>query len=114
MNWIQFTDLEQFADLKALSHEQFVLIFKHSTMCNVSFDARKHIESTWQAEEMAKVAPYFIDLWAHRNISDAVEEVFGVRHESPQLLLIRNGEVVYHTSHRRIQYPALLEQVGKA
>jgi bacillithiol system protein YtxJ len=60
---------------------------------------------------MATIKPYFLDLISYRSISNAVADSFGIRHESPQLLIIYKGECVYHASHMGISYPGLKMQV---
>jgi len=54
----------------------------------------------------------FLDLLAHRSLSNKIAEQFSVYHESPQVLLIRNGECIYDESHMGISMPELVEQAG--
>ena len=65
----------------------------------------------WKTEDGEKVVPYFLDLIAFRNLSDQIEEIFGVAHESPQVIIIRNGIAVYDNSHLGISYPEIMAQV---
>ncbi len=66
--------------------------------------AKSRLESSWDAQEMEGTTPYFLDLIAHRDISDLVAETFGVYHESPQILVIKNGKCTFDTSHMNISY----------
>jgi bacillithiol system protein YtxJ len=100
MKWIALENLEQLNEIRLLSQKQPVLIFKHSTRCSVSRMALKQFENEFDFQE--KATPYFLDLLAHREISNAIAEQFQVPHESPQLLLIREGMVVYTASHSGI------------
>ena len=54
---------------------------------------------------------YFLTIQSHRDVSNAIEDKFGVRHESPQLLIVKNGEVVFHTSHGAISDTDLTKYV---
>ena len=100
MIWNHLTDLNQLDDLIALSKETPVLIFKHSTQCSVSRMALKQFENDFDSS--LKVTPYFLDLIAFRLVSNAIAEKFQVTHQSPQLLLIKNGVSVYDVSHNAI------------
>lgn len=72
--------------------------------------ARKRFEIDWSA--IPDGTPlYFLDLIAHREISNATAEIFQVHHESPQLLLIKNGECIYETSHGEISAEEMAEQI---
>jgi bacillithiol system protein YtxJ len=100
MNWVSLKDLGQLNEIMLLSSEKPVVIFKHSTRCSVSRMVLKQFENEFDLEE--KVTPYFLDLLEHRAISNAIAERFHVEHQSPQLLLIKNGVSVYDVSHSAI------------
>jgi len=101
MNWINLTDLGQLNEIVTASQETPVVIFKHSTRCSVSRMALKQFENEYCIEN-DEVTTYFLDLIAFRSISNAIEERFGVQHQSPQLLLIKGGKSVYDVSHSDI------------
>jgi bacillithiol system protein YtxJ len=105
MNWIELERETQLEEIKRESINQPVLLFKHSTTCSISSMAINRLERSWKAEEMGGVKAYYLDLHANRGLSRRVADVFDVMHESPQVLLIRNGECVYHASHMGISYP---------
>ena len=103
VNWIPLTDLEQLNEIVALSNEKPIVIFKHSTRCSVSRMALKQFENEFDVERLhGNVALYFLDLLEHRAISNEIATRFGVYHQSPQLLLIKNGKSVYDVSHDAI------------
>ena len=104
MNWIALTSDQAIEEIKKVSEEQPVLIFKHSTRCAISSTSLNRLERNWNAEDMQRVKPYFLDLIAYRTISNQVAQEFDVAHQSPQLLLIKNGQCVYHSSHMAINY----------
>jgi len=104
--WHDLTDVKQLDDIVAESSQSPVLIFKHSTRCGISRMAIKGFEKEYDfVNGVAK--PYYLDLLNHRDISAAIAERFGVHHESPQILLIKDGKVVYHESHGSISAAAL-------
>ncbi|WP_016991315.1 bacillithiol system redox-active protein YtxJ [Flavobacterium sp. ACAM 123] len=109
MNWNALTDLEQLNEIISLSNEKPVVIFKHSTRCSISRMALKQFENEFDFSD--KVTPYFLDLIAHREISNGIASRFGVMHQSPQLLLIKEGKSVYDVSHSDIDAEALKSKV---
>lgn len=113
MKWEEITSLEQLNIIKKNSENQPVVIYKHSTRCGISSMAIDRLERAWKEEEMQGVKPYFLNLISYREISQAIAETFGIRHESPQLLLIKDGKCTFHTSHMGISYQALKNQVER-
>lgn len=97
IEWRQLTDLGQLNEIVDLSNEKAVLIFKHSTRCSISRYALKQFENEFDLEE--KITPYFLDLLNHRDVSNEIANRFDVFHQSPQILLIRNGKAIFSTSH---------------
>ena len=100
INWNELTDLAQLDEIIAVSNEKPVAIFKHSTRCSVSRMALKQFENQFNSSD--KVTPYFLDLIAHRDISNEIATRFGVYHQSPQLILIKEGKAIYNVSHSDI------------
>ena len=109
MNWIEITNESQLSDVKKLSQTKPQLIFKHSTRCSISSMAKGRLERGVAPENLDF---YFLDLIKHRNISQKVAEEFDVSHESPQILLIKNGECVYDESHSAISMDDIAEQAA--
>lgn len=98
VNWINLTNLDEITDIKTLSTSESIFIFKHSTRCGISRIVKKQFEKLLLPNNN-NVKVYYLDLLKYRNVSDALSEVFQVRHQSPQLLIIRNGVAVKHASH---------------
>ncbi|NGY37078.1 bacillithiol system redox-active protein YtxJ [Flavobacterium sp. XN-5] len=107
--WNALTDLEQLNEIVSLSNDKPVVIFKHSTRCSISRMALKQFENEFDLSD--KVTPYFLDLIAHRDVSNDIASRFGVMHQSPQLLLIKGGKSVYDVSHSDIDADALKGKV---
>lgn len=99
INWIPLTEMEQ---LKSISKsEKTVGIFKHSTRCGTSMMVKRQFESDFElnAEE---IDLYYLDLIAHRDISNELASKFNVIHQSPQLLIIKKGQLVVDKSHSSV------------
>lgn len=111
LEWINLTSSQQLDDIIQESAEMPVLIFKHSTRCGISRMALKGFESEY-AIDADKVKPYFLDLLEHRDISNEIATIFHVEHQSPQLLLIKDGVVTYHTSHGDINAGEVKAKIG--
>lgn len=109
ISWNELTDLGQLNEIIALSNEKPVAIFKHSTRCSVSRMALKQFENEFNSSD--KVTPYFLDLIAHRDISNEIATRFGVYHQSPQLILIKEGKAVYNVSHSDIDAEELMGKI---
>ncbi len=108
INWIPLQHLGQLDEMVAFSNQKPAVIFKHSTRCSVSRFALKQFENEFDLE--GQVDAYFLDLLEYRDISNEIESRFGVHHQSPQLLLIKEGKSVYDVSHSDINAKEL---VGK-
>ena len=100
INWIPLTSTEQLDEIVTFSNQKQVVIFKHSTRCSISRMALKRFESEYDLED--QVDAYFLDLLAHRDISNEIASRFNIHHQSPQLLLIKGGKSVYDVSHSDI------------
>lgn len=109
MDWEPLNHITQLDEIVTLSKEKPVAIFKHSTRCSISRMALKQFENEFDFPE--KVTPYFLDLIAFRDISNDIASRFGVQHQSPQLILIKNGKAIYTTSHSDIDAGALKTKV---
>lgn len=111
IHWNALTSVEQLDQILQESMQHPVLIYKHSNTCSISHMAQSRLERQWQAEVVPTLKPYFLDLLRHRDVSKAVAERLGVRHESPQVLLVQDGKCVYDESHMGIRFDALPESV---
>jgi len=99
MNWTSLESAEQIDEIK---HQQgYNLIFKHSTRCSISMMVKKRFELDW--DKLPGDLPiYFLDLIKYRELSAKIASDFQVHHESPQLLLIKNGECILDLSHGEV------------
>lgn len=100
MNWNYIENLDQINEVKEKSFCKLQLIFKHSTRCIISKMALKNFENDFMLDGVIDV--YFLDLIAYREISNKIADEFGITHQSPQILLIKDGKVIYNESHEGI------------
>jgi len=107
MSWIPLTRSDQLDEIDRNSFDKPVLIYKHSTRCSLSNIAFHRIEGL-----VRDLPTYFLDLIKHRDLSEEIASRYKVYHESPQLLLIRDGECVYEASHMDIHPDAIRDQVS--
>lgn len=104
MHWTELRALEQIEEIKKESSENPVLIFKHSTRCNISRATLDRLERSWNEKKLSHIKAYFLDLLSNRNLSNLLAELFHVEHQSPQVIIIANGKSVLDLSHFEIDY----------
>lgn len=107
MNWILLTAETQLEQIIIQSALRPQVIFKHSTRCAISSMVKSRLERNVQPQG---IDFYFLDLIAHRAISHRAADLFHVQHESPQVLLIKNGRCVYDESHSGISMDDIVEK----
>lgn len=103
MNWTHLTEPEQVDAAIAAAQGKTVAFFKHSTRCSISKMSLLFLEDDWSDPQGLVSDWYFVDLIAHRPVSNRIAEALKEQHESPQLLLVRNGECIYEASHDEIR-----------
>ena len=110
MDWIELNAAAQLERLKENSFVQPQVIFKHSTRCSISSMVKQRLE---RAAAPADVDFWYLDLIRYRDISNQIADQFQVWHESPQVILLVKGEVLYDESHTGISMDALEEQIPR-
>jgi bacillithiol system protein YtxJ len=109
MNWIPLTTINQLDAIKEQSKQRVQVIFKHSTRCSISTMAKGRLDRSTAPDS---VDFYYLDLLQYRDVSNTIAEMFAVMHESPQVIMIRNGECVYDESHNGILMDEIAEQAA--
>ena len=109
MKWNELTGEEQLKEIREKSTKRPQVIFKHSTRCGISAVAKGRLEK-WQPSEDFDF--YYLDLIKYRPLSDKISKEFQVFHESPQVLVIRNGDCVYDESHLGISLQDIMEHAA--
>ena len=109
MNWISLESAEQLSGIK--QKEGYSIIFKHSTRCSISLMAKRRLEL--DGDHLPENLPvYFLDLIKYRDVSNLVAQDFQVHHQSPQLLLIKDGECILDQSHGGISVEEALSELS--
>jgi bacillithiol system protein YtxJ len=108
MKWHPIKALDQLEQIKAASFTTPQVIFKHSTTCSISRMALDRFE---RAEAPENVDFHYLDLLNFRPISNEIAEFFQVHHESPQVILIKNGACIYEESHYGIMMDELISSL---
>lgn len=99
---------------EAITDTKLVFLFKHSTHCVISSNAKEQMDAfTIQHEDNKEYAFYLIEVIEHRDISDLVAEYFNITHESPQLIVLKNKKVLFHMSHDAITIEEINEHLSK-
>lgn len=101
---IDWSVLESEADLEAAikhSFSQPIAIFKHSIRCGISAMVKYNLESNWDLDP-STVKLYYLDLINYRPVSNLIADKLQVPHQSPQIILLKDGKVLHHTSHQAI------------
>ena len=111
-DWSDLTNINELDKVDQLSNDKPVILFKHSVTCGISSGAKYRLESDWNSLSH-DVHFYYLDLLSHRNISNAIAKRYNVVHQSPQILIIRNGNSIYDTSHHRISIRDLNDAIEK-
>lgn len=109
MNWTVLNTEEQLAEILNKSHRKPQVIFKHSIRCSISSMVKSRLE---KSETPDTIDFHYLDLINYRSLSNKIAEDLNVYHESPQILLLKNGECIYDESHMAIRMDDIAEQVA--
>lgn len=102
MKKIDILSLEQLEQINQESFNQPQILYKHSTTCGLC-------DIMWEEVKQSDFTINFLDLHKFRPISNEIEAKYNVLHESSQVLVIKNGECIYHASHRKIKNDSIAE-----
>lgn len=98
--WQALTNVSQLNEIETKSKTKTQVIFKHSTRCGISRMVMNQFEDIYNLE--LNLDLYYLDLLNYRDVSNETGFKFQVMHQSPQILIIKNGVVVAHASHGAI------------
>lgn len=105
MNWIKLESESQLDEIRTKSSSRPQVIFKHSIRCSTSALVKNRLE---RKQPPDSIDFYYLDLINNRPVSNKIADTFNVRHESPQVLLIRDGKCVYEESHMGISMDEII------
>ena len=97
--WITITSIDQLNKIWEQSLTQPAVFFKHSTRCSISSMVLRSFERAWITDDTQL---FFIDLIAHSDVSNRLTEISHVEHQSPQVIVTKKNNVIYHDSHGTI------------
>ena len=109
-SWKNLESLDDLHQIVEDSKQKPIVLFKHSTRCGTSLHAKHRLESEWDFEE-GELDFYYLDLLQHRDISNGIADQFNVVHQSPQIIILKNEQVVYHISHNAISVDRIKEVI---
>ncbi len=112
INWLLITESNQLTEIISKSNTKPILIFKHSSRCGISRMALKNFEREYNLTE-TDIDLYFLDLLNFRALSNEISEKLKVDHQSPQVILVKNEQVIYSDSHYQISADAVKEILEK-
>lgn len=104
--WNIITTEDDVDDIMMASNDSAQVLFKHSTRCGTSFMSRKSLE-TFPDPESIQADFHMIDVIKNRSVSLYIAEKLQIRHESPQLFIIKDGSVIWNGSHHEVQVEIL-------
>lgn len=108
--WFELETVNDIEDILNRSSQKLQIIFKHSTRCPVSSNAFSEVSSVTD-----EIVPFidinYVDVIRNRGISQEIANKLEVRHESPQLLLIKDNQLVWNVTHYQIEGEAIVEKV---
>lgn len=107
-------EIDELDKLLSESEERPLLLFKHSYTCGISAEALDELLAHLDADATASARYALVTVQTHRDVSNAVAKRLGVRHETPQALVVRDGQVVWAASHFRVTANAMLEAIKAA
>ncbi len=93
--------MEELETIETISYEKPVVLFKHSTRCSISRFALKRFDAEYDFSE-EQMNWYLLDLLNYRDLSNEIARRYNIEHQSPQIIIIRNGKAVFDTSHDAI------------
>jgi bacillithiol system protein YtxJ len=109
LQWNYLETMEDLDAAEAVSKEKWVVLFKHSTRCSVSRYVLKQFENTFTGSDDVEL--YFLDLIEYRLISNEIASRFNVIHQSPQMIVLKNGVAIYNASHESIDANSIKQLV---
>lgn len=113
MHWLPLTSEEQLHQVISnsfSSERKGVVVFKHSTRCSISSMAKNRIERNWKFNSES-LPVYYLDVLSYRDVSNQVASILNEIHESPQLIVVKNGKAIYTASHADINIQDIENQM---
>lgn len=110
MKWRTITTEEDIEEMVRQSQSTACLVYKHSTRCTMSEMIKYILEEEWDFGE-TELIPYYLDILAHKKLAAKIADDFQVYHQSPQVLLIQEGECTFDEDHKAISVEEIREHL---
>ena len=111
IQWIKLNDEDELDQLiQKESFSQPIVLFKHSTRCSISTMALNRLESNWDVESEQAI-PVYLDLIRYRSISNKIADDLNVVHQSPQIIIVKDGKATYTSSHNEIDVRSIKQNL---
>jgi len=111
MEFKELTQISQLNDVDRRSGIKLQIIFKHSINCSTSMMAKRILISEMASADASKMDIYYLDLINHRDVSNHIAMRYFAQHESPQLLVIKEGKCIYNASHSDVSLTLALDSI---
>ncbi|MCC6866138.1 MAG: bacillithiol system redox-active protein YtxJ [Ignavibacteria bacterium] len=112
MNWIKIENSHDLEEIIQNSFNERVLLFKYSPRCSINYIVKNLLEREWAEYEM-NMKTFLVDVIACKELSNQIETDFGIKHESPQVLIIENSKIIFYASHGAILYSKIRKFCNK-
>ncbi len=110
--WVSIESVSQLDEILQNTGELPIVLFKHSTRCSISTMVLNNFEQNWSLSEEACTL-YYIDLLKFRDVSNRIEELTGIMHQSPQVIVIAEKEIIYDATHSSIDAKRIESAIKK-
>ena len=107
-----FQTLEESSLNTILSDNSTIVLFKHSTRCSISSTALHRLQGFCN-ELKQPISAYIIDVISQRDLSNEIATLLNIKHESPQLFVLKDGKLQYHNSHFGINKADLIKTINE-
>jgi bacillithiol system protein YtxJ len=103
LEWFNLASIQDLDAALEVSNSQPIMLFKHSTRCSISASALDRLARNWKGKEV-NIRPFYLDLLNHRDVSNQIAERLQVEHQSPQMIVVSNENVIFYASHSEITF----------
>ena len=103
LEWFNLGSIDDLNAALEFSKEQPILLFKHSTRCSISSSAMDRFKRNWNGSEV-NVRAFYLDLLNHKDVSAEIAERLNVEHQSPQMIIVKDGIAVFSATHMNIDF----------
>lgn len=107
-----FRETTHLSEILEESNKSPVIIFKFSSECGTSERLQKEFEENMDNKKINNPI-FLVTVQKQKVLSQKIEEYFGIKHESPQVIMLKNGKVTYHENHFKIKVLEICDNIQK-